>query len=303
MKPIWHHAPEGSPATEDISVSFEFFPPKGPEMEKTLWSSIASLERVCPQFVSVTYGAGGTTRERTRDTVRRVLKETSLSAASHLTCVAASRDEVDTVAREFLNDGIRHIVALRGDPPNGVGSEYQPHANGYANAAELVGGLKQIADFEISVAAYPEKHPESADHETDLAMLAAKAENGATRAITQFFFDSSTYFRYLDRVRARGINIPIVPGILPVTNFARVAEFAGKCGAHIPASFARRFEGLENDPEAARLVAAAVAAEQVIELREQGVRQFHFYTLNRAELVYAISRLLGLGVPAERAAA
>jgi methylenetetrahydrofolate reductase (NADPH) len=290
-------------AAGDIKVSFEFFPPKSPDMEAALWTAIKRLETVPPHFVSVTYGAGGSTRQRTHATVRRVVDETELQAAAHLTCIGASRDEVDAVARSYAQAGVRHLVALRGDPPEGVGERYRPHEHGYVNAADLVRGLKSVADFEISVAAYPEKHPDSADFETDLAMLAAKVDNGATRAITQFFFDNTTYFRYIDRVRARGLDVPVVPGILPVTNFARVCEFAARCGASVPPSFARHFEGLENDPEACKLVAAAVAAEQVIALREQGVRQFHFYTLNRAELVYAICRLLGLGAPSSKAAA
>jgi len=282
---------------DEIRVSFEFFPPKTDAMENTLWASIKRLEPILPSFVSVTYGAGGSTRHRTHATVKRVLDETDLIPAAHLTCVAATRDDVDQVARGYFEAGIRHIVALRGDPQEGVGARYEPHPEGYENAADLVRGLSRLGDFEISVAAYPEKHPESLDVETDLAMLGAKVDGGASRAITQFFFDSTAYFRYLDRVRARGIDIPIVPGILPVTKFARVAEFAAQCGASIPPDFARRFEGLDDDPETALLVAAAVAAEQVITLKEQGVRDFHFYTLNRAELVYAICRLLGLGVP------
>jgi methylenetetrahydrofolate reductase (NADPH) len=288
---------------ENIQVSFEFFPPKTSDMERTLWSSIKRLETVPPKFVSVTYGAGGSTRQRTHATVKRVVDETGLEAAAHLTCVNASRDEVDEVARSYRDAGVRHIVALRGDPPEGVGAQYRPHERGYQNAADLVAGLKAVGEFEISVAAYPEKHPEATDFETDLAMLGAKVDNGADRAITQFFFDNTAYFRYLDRVRARGLDIPIVPGILPVTNFARVVEFAAQCGATIPAAFAQRFEGLEGDPQACKLVAAAVAAEQVIALREQGVTQFHFYTLNRADLVYAICRMLGLGAPSSRAAA
>ena len=295
--------PPNESGKDDIQVSFEFFPPKTSDMEQTLWSSIKRLETVPPRFVSVTYGAGGSTRQRTHATVKRVVDETDLEAAAHLTCVNASRDEVDEVARSYRDAGVRHIVALRGDPPEGVGAQYRPHEQGYQNAADLVAGLKAVGEFEISVAAYPEKHPEATDFETDLAMLGAKVDNGADRAITQFFFDNTAYFRYLDRVRARGLDIPVVPGILPVTNFARVAEFAAQCGASIPANFAQRFEGLEGDPQACKLVAAAVAAEQVIALREQGVTQFHFYTLNRADLVYAICRMLGLGAPSSQAAA
>ncbi len=288
------------PQSQDrIQVSFEFFPPKTDGMETTLWNSIKRLEPVDPSFVSVTYGAGGSTRHRTHSTVKRVLSETALTPAAHLTCVGAGRGDVDDVARAYWEAGVRHVVALRGDPSEGIGAKYTPFEGGYLNAADLVGGLKRIADFEVSVAAYPEKHPESGDVETDLAMLGAKVDAGADRAITQFFFDNTAYFRYLDRVRARGLDIPVVPGILPVTNFGRVVEFAASCGASIPDEFARRFVGLDDDPQTRQLVAAAVAAEQVSALREQGVRDFHFYTLNRADLVYAICRLLGLGVPDE----
>ncbi|QPC41401.1 methylenetetrahydrofolate reductase [NAD(P)H] [Kaustia mangrovi] len=287
----------------EFRVSFEFFPPKNEAMERSLWEAIKKLEALDPAFVSVTYGAGGSTRERTHSTVTRILKETGLTPAAHLTCVGAERGEVDDVVRAYDKAGVRNIVALRGDPPEGVGSAYAPHPGGYENAADLVGGIRKIADFDISVAAYPEKHPESPDWETDLAMLAAKVDAGADRAITQFFFDNSAYFRYLDRVRARGIDVPVVPGIVPIVNFKRVAGFAGKCGASIPPELAARFEGLDDDPETHALVAAAVAAEQVAELRDQGIDQFHFYTLNRAELVYAICRLLGLGTKTEKAAA
>jgi methylenetetrahydrofolate reductase (NADPH) len=287
----------------DLEVSFEFFPPKTGEAQTAFWPNVKRLERIKPCFVSVTYGAGGSTRDNSLETLRRIAQGTSLKPAAHLTCVASTRSEVDEVVRSFAEAGVRHIVALRGDPPGGVGTKFEPHPNGYGNAADLVAGIKAIGDFEISVAAYPEKHPESFTLEVDLAMLSAKIDNGATRALTQFFFDNSTYLRFLDRARARGIRIPIVPGILPVTNFARVKEFAFRCGASIPAAFARRFEGLESDPETAKLVAAATAAEQVEALRREGVRQFHFYTLNRSDLVYAICRVLGLGDDAREAAA
>ena len=296
-------ASESDASEPEIKASFEFFPPNSEAMEQTLWQSVKRLEPVNPQFVSVTYGAGGSTRERTHVTIKRILAETDLEPAAHLTCVAASRDEVDEVVRAYRDAGVRHIVALRGDPADGVGGRYAPHPEGYASTAELVAGIKKVGRFEVSVSAYPEKHPESADFETDIAVLAAKVDAGATRAITQFFFDNTAYFRFVDRVRARGIDVPIIPGILPVSNFEKIVGFAEKCGASIPASFAERFQGLENDPETRKLVAAAVAAEQVTALREQGVTEFHFYTLNRAELVYAMCRLLGLGVPNAEAAA
>lgn len=286
-----------------ITVSFEFFPPNTEKMETTLWNSIKRLEPVTPQFVSVTYGAGGTTRERTHATVARILRETDLVPAAHLTCVSASRADVDTVVSSYWALGVRHIVALRGDPPEGLGAAYRPHPDGYTNAADLVGGIKAAGDFEITVSAYPEKHPESKDIDADLDMLQAKVDAGASRAITQFFFDNDHYFRYLDRVRARGIDIPITPGIIPIANFSRIRNFAGQCGATVPDRLADRFAGLENDHDAHQLVAAAVAAEQVSALVEQGVSEFHFYTLNRAELVYAICRLLGLGKPDSVAAA
>ncbi len=281
-----------------IRVSFEFFPPKTQKMEENLWNAIQRLRPLRPVFVSVTYGAGGSTRERTHSTVARIVRETDLSPAAHLTCVAATREEVDDVIRSYWDAGVRHIVALRGDPPEGMGERYMPHPGGYANAADLAAGIRRIADFEISVSAYPEKHPDSADVDADIDMLKAKIDAGASRAITQFFFDNDQYFRYLDRVRARGIAIPIIPGIIPVHNFAQVARFAAQCGASIPGWMARRFEGLEDDQETTRLVAATVAAEQVLGLAEQGVEDFHFYTLNRANLVYAICHLLGLR-PAE----
>lgn len=285
-----------------IRVSFEFFPPKTEEMEATLWESINRLAPLMPNFVSVTYGAGGSTRERTHATVKRILTETALTPAAHLTCVEATRDEVNEVIRNYTAAGVRHIVALRGDPTTGAGTRYVPHPGGYVNAADLVAGIKRIADLEVSVAAYPEKHPDSPTVEADIDMLKAKIDAGATRAITQFFFENDLYFRYLDRVRARGINVPIVPGILPVQNFKQAKNFAERAGANVPSWLAERFEGLDDDVGTRKLVAAAVAAEQVMDLLDRGVTDFHFYTMNRADLVYAICHLLGLR-PEARAAA
>ncbi len=285
-----------------IAVSFEFFPPATEEMEKTLWESIERLKPLAPQFVSVTYGAGGSTRERTHATVKRIIAETTLIPAAHLTCVAATRAEIDTIVRNYGDAGVRHIVALRGDPIGGAGSRYAPHAGGYQNAADLVGGIKRAGDFEISVSAYPEKHPDSPTIAADIDMLKAKVDAGASRAITQFFFENDLYFRYLDRVRARGIDIPVVPGILPVQNFKAAANFAARAGASVPVWLAERFHGLDNDPTTRKLIAAAVAAEQVIDLFDRGVTNFHFYTMNRADLVYAICHLLGLRPAVEQAA-
>ncbi|HML29711.1 MAG TPA: methylenetetrahydrofolate reductase [NAD(P)H] [Hyphomicrobium sp.] len=278
----------------DIVVSFEFFPPKTEKMEETLWSAISRLAPLRPEFVSVTYGAGGSTRERTHATVTRILKETELKPAAHLTCVDATKDEVDAVARQYWNEGVRHIVALRGDPVHGAGTKYEPHPDGYQNAADLVAGLKRIADFEISVAGYPEKHPESPSIEADLDNLKAKVDAGADRIITQFGFDNAYFLRYLERARAAGIWVPISPGIVPIHNFKQVAGFAKRAGASVPSWLARRFEGLEDDSATSHLVAAAVATEQVMDLVDEGIKKFHFYTLNRADLVYAICHLLGL---------
>jgi methylenetetrahydrofolate reductase (NADPH) len=286
-----------------ISVSFEFFPPKTEEMETTLWESITRLAPLEPNFVSVTYGAGGSTRERTHSTVKRILSETALVPAAHLTCVAATCGQIDTVIRDYCAAGVRHIVALRGDPIGGVGERYAPHPRGYRNAAHLVSGIKSIADaVEISVAAYPEKHPDSPTIAADLDMLAAKVDAGASRAITQFFFENDLYFDYLDRVRARGINVPVVPGILPVQNFKQTRSFAARCGASIPDWLANRFERLDDDPATRKLIAAAVAAEQVLDLVDRGVTDFHFYTMNRADLVYAVCHLLGLRPAVKEAA-
>ena len=285
-----------------IRVSFEFFPPKSEEMERNLWEAIGRLAPLSPNFVSVTYGAGGSTRERTHTTVRRILKETALTPAAHLTCVAATKTEIDSVIRAYWDSGVRHIVALRGDPTGGVGDKYAPHPGGYATSAELVAGIKRAGDIEVSVSAYPEKHPDSPDVEADIDMLKRKIDAGATRAITQFFFENDLYFRYLDRVRARGIEIPIVPGILPVQNFKQTTGFAARCGASVPRWLAERFDGLEDDVATRKLIAAAVAAEQALDLVGRGVTDFHFYTMNRADLVYAICHLLGLRPTAKKAA-
>ncbi len=285
-----------------IGVSFEFFPPKTDDMEKALWESIGRLAPLAPNFVSVTYGAGGSTRERTHSTVRRILTETALTPAAHLTCVAATKTEIDDVIRAYRAAGVRHIVALRGDPTGGIGERYAPHPGGYQNGADLVAGIKRIADIEVSVSAYVEKHPDSPTVEADIDMLKAKVDNGATRAITQFFFENDFYFRYLDRVRAHGINIPIVPGILPVQNFKQTKSFAARCGATVPGWLAERFDGLDEDVATRKLIAAAVAAEQVLDLVDRGVTDFHFYTMNRADLVYAICHLLGLRPAAKQAA-
>jgi methylenetetrahydrofolate reductase (NADH) len=287
-----------------IHASFEFFPPKTEEMEKTLWESIERLAPLKPSFVSVTYGAGGSTRERTHATVKRILNETALVPAAHLTCVAATCAEIDDVIRAYHAAGVRHIVSLRGDPPGGIGERYAPHPQGYLHGADLVAGIKRVApEVEVSVSAYPEKHPDSASVEADIDMLAAKVDAGAARAMTQFFFENDLYFRYLERVRARGIAIPIVPGILPVQNFKQARSFAERCGTSVPRWLAERFDGLENDPATRKLIAAAVAAEQVLDLVDRGVHEFHFYTMNRADLVYAVCHLLGLRPTAEREAA
>jgi len=285
-----------------IRVSFEFFPPKTEEMDKTLWESITRLKPLAPNFVSVTYGAGGSTRERTHATVKRILAETELVPAAHLTCVAATKAEIDAVIDGYVTSGVRHIVALRGDPVGGVGERYAPHPGGYENAADLVAGIKRRAAIEVSVSAYPEKHPDSPSVEADIDMLKAKVDAGATRAMTQFFFDNDLYFRYLDRVRARGIAIPIVPGILPVQNFKQAKAFAERCGTTVPGWLAERFSGLDDDAATRKLIAAAVAAEQAIDLVDRGVTDFHFYTMNRADLVYAICHLLGLRPNAKEAA-
>jgi methylenetetrahydrofolate reductase (NADPH) len=277
----------------DIAVSFEFFPPKTEAMAETLWQSVATLAPLQPRFVSVTYGAGGSTRERTHATVGRIVRETEVPVAAHLTCVNASREEIADVARGYWDAGVRHIVALRGDPP-GDAAGFVARPDGYADAAELVAGLREIAPFELSVGAYPEVHPEARTAEADLAHLKRKLDAGATRAITQFFFVPETFFRFRDRAAAAGISAELVPGILPISSFANTRRMAAMCGTEVPEWFCRLFEGLDGLPAARQLVAATVAAEMVRRLYAGGVRHFHFYTLNRAELAYAICHLLGL---------
>ncbi len=287
----------------DVGLSFEFFPPKSEKMETQLWEAIRTLEPLAPDFVSVTYGAGGSTRERTHATVARIQRETSMNAAAHLTCVEATKAEIDQVAEEYWAAGVRHIVALRGDMPT-LGQPYQPHPGGYENAAALVAGLRKLHPFEISVAAYPECHPESGGHDADIDNLKRKIDAGATRAITQFFFSPEAYFRFRDRVAAAGITAQILPGILPVSNVAQTRKFAGLCGAEIPAWMDRLFEGLDDHPSARQLVAATIAAEMCRRLYAGGVKDFHFYTLNRAELAYAICHMLGVRAkPVDKVAA
>jgi methylenetetrahydrofolate reductase (NADPH) len=273
-------------------LSFEFFPPRTEALEQQLWSCIRKLEPLAPRFVSVTYGAGGTTQARTHATVARLARETDLVPAAHLTCVGATREDVDAVARDYWKAGVRHIVALRGDAP--AGTAYEPHPDGYAYAADLVAGLRQIGDFEISVAAYPETHPAARSPGDDLDNLKRKLDAGATRAITQYFFDTATYLRFLDRCLATGITAPIVPGIMPVSNYAQAAKFSAMCGTTVPDWLGHMFEGTENDPEIRRMVATVVAAEQVRLLQANGVDEFHFYTLNRPDLTYAIAHVLGV---------
>lgn len=277
-----------------LNVSFEFFPPKTAAMQTKLWNAVEKLAPLQPDFVSVTYGAGGSTRERTHETVARIVKETSLPVAAHLTCVAATKEEIDDVLRDYWQAGVKHIVALRGDPPGGAGEPYTPHPGGYANAAELAAGAKNIAPFEISVGCYPEQHPDSPSLAADIDMLKRKIDAGATRAITQFFYDNAVYLRYVERVRKEGIDIPIAPGIMPVTSFAGMRKMADVCGATIPGRLVKLFENLDDDPATRQLIAATVAAEQCLDLAEQGVTNFHFYTLNRDEMAYALCRMLGV---------
>jgi len=282
-----------APLPHNVQVSFEFFPPDTETAQKTLWSSIQRLAPLDPAYVSVTYGAGGSTQERTHATVARILTETKLKPAAHLTCVGASRGEINTIARRYWDLGVRHIVALRGDQPAGTG-DYLPHPNGYDYAADLVAGLKQVANFEISVAAYPETHPDAASDAADLDNLKRKIDAGAGQAITQFFFDVDIYLRFRDRAHKAGITAPIIPGILPVTDFTRVANFSRRCGTSVPGWMADMFEGLDDDPGTRNLVAASIAAEQCRTLHANGVNQFHFYTLNRAELCRALCHMLGV---------
>jgi methylenetetrahydrofolate reductase (NADPH) len=294
MKPTNHTStPAPAAGQSPIEVSFEFFPPGDSEMEATLWKSVERLSPLAPRFVSVTYGADGSTRERTHNVVTRIQRETSLVGAPHLTCIGASRGEILDIARKYWDQGIRHLVALRGDPPQGQ-TQYVPHPDGFAYASDLVAGLKSVADFDISVAAYPEVHPEAPSANFDLDNLKRKIDAGASRAITQFFYYPDVFLRFRDRCRAVGIETPIVPGILPITRFPQVLRFAARCGATIPEWLKDRFNGLEDDPDTRRLIAASVAIEQVQELEREGVRDFHFYTLNRAELTYAICHALGV---------
>jgi methylenetetrahydrofolate reductase (NADPH) len=282
------------------TVSFEFSPPKTPEAEASLWECIRRLEPLGPSFVSVTYGAGGSTRDRTHRTVLRMLRETTLKPAAHLTCVEASRDQVDEVIQEYWDAGVRHIVALRGDPPGQIGGRYTPREDGYNNATELTHAIRGVGDFEVSVGLYPQIHPESPSIEHEIDVLKAKVDAGATRAITQFFFDHEDFLRFMDRVRKAGVTIPICPGIMPVTNFNTLKKMAGPIGISLPDWLGALFEGLEKDPDTRRLIAASVATEMCAKLLE------HFYTLNRADLTYAICRVLGVRepeAPAEEAAA
>jgi len=287
----------GVGGTPRPSVSFEFSPPKTPEAEESLWEAIRRLEPLQPSFVSVTYGAGGSTRDRTHRTVLRMVQETGLKPAAHLTCVEASREEVDEVIRDYWNAGIRHIVALRGDPPGQIGGRYTPRPDGYNNATELTAAIRRVAPFQVSVGLYPHVHPESSSIEHDIDVLKAKIDAGATRAITQFFFDLSGFLRFVERVRKAGVTIPISPGIMPVTNYKGLKRMAGPIGIQLPQWLGNLFEGLDDDPETRRLIAASVASEMCARLAEEGFTDFHFYTLNRAELTYAICRVLGVREP------
>ena len=276
-----------------VRVSYEFFPPKNEKMEDTLWNSIRKLEPMEPDFVSVTYGAGGSTRERTHRTVSRMVKETTLKPAAHLTCVGAPKAEIDQIAQDYWDAGVRHIVALRGDPPEGIGERYTPVVGGYAYGADLVEGLKRIADFEVSVSAYPERHPESGDWNAELDNLKRKVDAGAARAITQFFFSPETYMRYLDRVLDAGINIPIVPGLMLQPNFKGLKRMSDMCGVEVPDWYSTLFEGLDDEPHQRELLTSSLVSELTAELYDRGVRDFHLYTLNRADLALAVSRVLG----------
>jgi methylenetetrahydrofolate reductase (NADPH) len=276
------------------TVSFEFFPPGDEAMAQQLWQAVLRLAPLKPNFVSITYGADGSTRTRTHEFVQRVQRETELRVAPHLTCVGASRQEVLQIAEGYWGQGVRHLVALRGDPPAASAGGYRPHPQGFGFASDLVAGLLQVANFEVSVAAYPEGHPESGGVDADLQNLRRKVDAGANRAITQFFFEPDLFLRYRDRCAAAGMRISIVPGILPITRFPQMLRFAARCGATVPEWLRRRFDGLDDDPETRRMIAANVAIEQVQRLRQHGVDEFHFYTLNRGELAYAICHALGL---------
>jgi methylenetetrahydrofolate reductase (NADPH) len=286
-----------------VQVSFEFFPPNDAAMERTLWESVQRLAPLAPRFVSVTYGADGSTRARTHNVVMRVLKETTLTGAPHLTCIGATQSEILDVARSYWASGVRHLVALRGDPAQGAGT-YRPHPGGFDYAVDLVRGLKSVADFDISVAAYPETHPEASSAAFDLDNLKRKMDAGAARAITQFFFNTELFLRFRDRCDRAGIRVSIVPGILPITRFPQMLKFAARCGASVPEWLVHEFDGLDDDPETRRMIAASIAIRQVRELQRHGVDEFHFYTLNRSELTYAICHALGLRPqPATAAAA
>lgn len=286
----WHEDTDAK-----LKVSFEFFPPKTDEMEARLWEAVQTLAPLGPRFMSVTYGAGGSTRERTHNTVKRILNEAGVTPAAHLTCVDASREAVNQVARDYWDAGIRHLVALRGDPSGGVGAgPFQPHPDGYSGSAELVAALREIGEFDISVAGYPEVHPDARSPEADIDYLKRKMEAGANRIITQYFFEIDVFLRWRDRVAGAGIDLPIVPGIMPVTNFNTVARFSQACGARVPRWLERLFDGLDDDPDTRKLVAATVASEQCLALQDEGVDEFHFYTLNRAQLTKSICRMLGI---------
>ncbi|MEJ8474653.1 methylenetetrahydrofolate reductase [NAD(P)H] [Roseibium algae] len=282
-------------AVGPITASFEFFPPKSEKMAESLWSTVERLAPLAPSFVSVTYGAGGSTRERTHKTVARILEETDVLPAAHLTCVGASKADVDHIIKEYWDMGVRHLVALRGDPLEGIGAIYKPHPEGYAYASDLVAGIKAIGDFDISVSGYPERHPESGDWQMELDNLKRKVDAGADRIITQYFFDNDLFEAYLEKLAKAGISIPVIPGIVPIHNFEQTMTFSAKCGTSIPDWLARRFAGLKDDPDTRKLVGAAIACEQVMDLVDRGISDFHFYTMNRADLTYAICHMLGMG--------
>lgn len=277
-----------------IHVSYEFFPPKNSQMEADLWDAVRKLEPLNPDFVSVTYGAGGSTRERTHNTVTRMVKESSVTPAAHLTCVGTSKDEIRDIAQAYWDAGVRHIVALRGDPQSGIGAAYEPHNDGYAYGSDLVAGLKDIADFEVSVSAYPERHPESSSWDDELDNLKRKVDAGATRAITQFFFTPDVFLDLQDRVAAAGINIPIVPGLMLQPNYKGLKRMSSMCGISIPNWYAELFEGLDGDDKTRELLTASLSSELAASLYDHGVRHFHFYTLNRPDMAYSVSRILGL---------
>ena len=296
MSPLSSRLSRGVSETP-ITASFEFFPPKTEKMGETLWTTVQRLAPLNPSFVSVTYGAGGSTRERTHKTVERILKETDLAPAAHLTCVGSPKSEVDAIVKDYWDLGVRHLVALRGDPLAGIGALYEPHPEGYAYATDLVAGIKKIANFDISVSGYPEKHPESGSWQKEIDNLKRKVDAGADRIITQYFFDNDLFDDYPDRIAAAGINIPVIPGILPIHNFEQTMVFSAKCGTSIPEWVARRFSGLHNDPDTRKLVGVAIACEQVMDLVDRGITDFHFYTMNRADLTFAICHMLGMGKP------